>query len=98
MVSTKNLSILIIAAVIVGTTVWVKNIPVVQGECVPDMPFDMCLGRLGISCKRFIEACDSDIDAIIVRVGTFVIQDVNYNRVWVWVNRFGIVVRSPVRG
>ncbi|KAK8565321.1 hypothetical protein V6N13_020442 [Hibiscus sabdariffa] len=56
------------------------------------------VGTNGESAKTTIERENPNVGAIVVRDGTPVITDFRCDRVWVWVNSNGRVVRAPTIG
>lgn len=56
------------------------------------------MGANGEEAEKQIEKENKNVDAIVVREGTIVTQDFRCDRVWVWVNDYGIVTRVPIIG
>ncbi|KAK8693968.1 hypothetical protein V6N13_071534 [Hibiscus sabdariffa] len=56
------------------------------------------VGTNGESAKATIERENRNVGAIVVRDGTIVTGDFRCDRVWVWVNSNGRVVRAPTIG
>lgn len=56
------------------------------------------VGVEGTVAEGTIEKEDPLVDAVIVREGTSVITDFLCDRVWVWVNKDGIVYQVPTIG
>ena len=56
------------------------------------------MGKEGKVAEETIERENPLVDAIIVEEGSIVTQDFRCDRVRVWVNKHGIVVRIPVIG
>lgn len=56
------------------------------------------VGANGESAATVIERQNRNVDAIVVKDGTSVIENFSCNRVWVWVNDCGVVIRTPVIG
>ncbi|MQL96042.1 hypothetical protein Taro_028717 [Colocasia esculenta] len=56
------------------------------------------VGVKGTKAEATIERENYRVDAIIVSEGSSVITDFRCDRVWVWVNRHGIVTRTPFIG
>ncbi|CAA0828026.1 Serine protease inhibitor- potato inhibitor I-type family protein [Striga hermonthica] len=56
------------------------------------------VGRNGADAEKVIESENTRVNAIVVREGTPVIQDFRCDRVWVWVDGRGVVVRAPTIG
>jgi hypothetical protein len=52
----------------------------------------------GDEAAKKIERENEKVDAIVVPVGYVVIMDFRCNRVWVWVDKHGIVTRVPKMG
>lgn len=52
----------------------------------------------GEEAAAVIERENGNVNAIVVRDGTSVTDDFRCDRVWVWVNRYGAVVRVPTIG
>lgn len=54
------------------------------------------VGTRGEAAAAKIERENPDVHAIVLRDGTPVTKDVfGCNRVWVWVNELGVVIREP---
>ncbi|EHA8586594.1 Glu S.griseus protease inhibitor [Cocos nucifera] len=53
------------------------------------------LGVEGKEAANIIEKENPAVDAIIVTIGEVVIQDFRSDRVWVWVDKDGIVAKVP---
>ncbi|KAK4492571.1 hypothetical protein RD792_003386 [Penstemon davidsonii] len=53
------------------------------------------VGANGDAAATVIERQNPNVNAIVVRDGTSVTEDIRCDRVWVWVNRRGVVVRPP---
>lgn len=56
------------------------------------------VGKEGKVAEQTIERENPHVDAIIVDEGSSVTLDFRCDRVWVWVNTYGIVVRVPIIG
>ncbi|KDP21343.1 hypothetical protein JCGZ_21814 [Jatropha curcas] len=56
------------------------------------------LGTNGEAAAATIEKENTNVDAIVVKEGTGVIEDFRCNRVWVWVNEYGVVTQVPTVG
>ncbi|GMN48926.1 hypothetical protein TIFTF001_018101 [Ficus carica] len=56
------------------------------------------VGANGQEAEKQIEKENKNVDAIIVHEGDAVITDYRCDRVWVWVNDYGIVTRVPIIG
>lgn len=56
------------------------------------------LGKQGKFAEETIEEENPNVNAEIVLEGTGVREDFRCNRVWVWVDTNGIVIRVPVIG
>ena len=56
------------------------------------------MGQYGKIAEKIIEKENPRVDAIIVKVGTGVIENFSFNRVWVWVDDRGIVAQTPEIG
>ena len=52
----------------------------------------------GTVAEATIERENPSVDAIIVEEGSVVPQDFRCDRVWVWVDKNGIVTRVPIIG
>lgn len=56
------------------------------------------MGENGEKAAATIERQNPTVNAVVVQDGTPVTDDFRCNRVWVWVNRYGVVVRVPIIG
>ncbi|GFP85187.1 proteinase inhibitor [Phtheirospermum japonicum] len=56
------------------------------------------VGENGEAAAAVIEQQNSNVDAIVLPPGSVVIQDFRCDRVWVWVNESGVVIRTPSIG
>ncbi|CAA0828027.1 Serine protease inhibitor- potato inhibitor I-type family protein [Striga hermonthica] len=56
------------------------------------------VGRYGEHAEKVIESENKKVDAIVLRDGTPVTRDFRCDRVWVWVDDRGVVVRPPTIG
>ncbi|XP_057798031.1 proteinase inhibitor [Salvia miltiorrhiza] len=56
------------------------------------------VGKNGEDAAVVIERENRKVDAIVLKDGTPVTKDFRCDRVWVWVDDWGIVVRTPTAG
>ena len=56
------------------------------------------VGAKGEEAAAKIEEEDPRLHAIVVEEGSLVTMDFRCSRVWVWVNKHGVVTRVPKRG
>ncbi|KAK4493400.1 hypothetical protein RD792_017698 [Penstemon davidsonii] len=56
------------------------------------------VGANGDAAATVIEMQNPNVNATVVRDGTPVTEDIRCDRVWVWVNRRGVVVHPPLIG
>ncbi|GFP96816.1 proteinase inhibitor, partial [Phtheirospermum japonicum] len=54
------------------------------------------VGRNGEEAEKVIERENRNVNAIVLKDGTPVTRDFRCDRVWVWVNDHGVVVRTPI--
>lgn len=54
------------------------------------------VGASGEAAAAVIERQNPNVHAIILKVGTPTTRDFRCDRVWVWVNDYGVVVRTPI--
>ncbi|KAL3849795.1 hypothetical protein ACJIZ3_011677 [Penstemon smallii] len=67
-------------------------------NCVSKDVWPELVGARGEVAERVIERQNPNVNAIIVREGSFVTGDFRCDRVRVWVNSLGIVSRIPRTG
>ena len=63
--------------------------------CIGKESWPELVGMNGKQVETIIEKENPRVDAIIVEEGSSVIGDFLCNRVWVWVNKNGVVVQVP---
>ncbi|KAL0419800.1 UNVERIFIED_CONTAM: Proteinase inhibitor [Sesamum radiatum] len=56
------------------------------------------VGKKGDDAAVVIEKQNPNVNAIVLKDGTPVPKDFRCDRVWVWVDDYGVVVRAPVIG
>ncbi|RZC57823.1 hypothetical protein C5167_005120 [Papaver somniferum] len=56
------------------------------------------VGCLGKTAEKKIEYQNRNVNAILIPEGSAVTLDFRCDRVWVWINEAGKVVRTPVIG
>ncbi|GFP96815.1 proteinase inhibitor, partial [Phtheirospermum japonicum] len=54
------------------------------------------VGRNGEEAAKVIKKENRNVNAIVLKEGTPVTKDFRCDRVWVWVNDNGMVVRAPI--
>ncbi|KAL2325122.1 hypothetical protein Fmac_024180 [Flemingia macrophylla] len=69
-----------------------------MSECQGKSSWPELVGVEGTVAEATIERENSLVDAIIVVEGTIVTTDFRCDRVWVWVNKKGIVYQVPTIG
>ncbi|CAA6658948.1 unnamed protein product [Spirodela intermedia] len=69
-----------------------------MGDCEGKSSWPELVGYTGIHAAAIIENQNHLVDAIIVKEGSSVPLDYRCNRVWVWVNKLGIVFKTPIIG
>ncbi|WJX12037.1 hypothetical protein P8452_02577 [Trifolium repens] len=67
-------------------------------RCLGKNTWPEVVGMDGDEAAKKIERENEKVDAIVVPVGYVVIMDFRCNRVWVWVDKHGIVTRVPKIG
>ncbi|VVB02653.1 unnamed protein product [Arabis nemorensis] len=69
-----------------------------SSECPGKNSWPELVGTKGEDAASVIERENSNVNAIVILDGTPVIQDFRCDRVWVRVNRYGIVAKVPNAG
>ncbi|KAF3968711.1 hypothetical protein ACB098_02G077700 [Castanea mollissima] len=69
-----------------------------SSECKGKSSWPELVGVQGTVAEATIERENSYVDAVIVPEGSSVIKDFRCDRVWVWVDKNGIVYRVPTIG
>ncbi|KAB1219125.1 Proteinase inhibitor [Morella rubra] len=64
-------------------------------QCEGKSSWPELLGKQGTVAEETIEQENPLVNAVIVPEGSVVIQDVRCDRVWVWVDKNGIVYKVP---
>ncbi|KAL3644946.1 hypothetical protein CASFOL_010126 [Castilleja foliolosa] len=67
-----------------------------MAECPGKSSWPELVGRNGQDAAAVIERENGNVNAIILRDGTPVPRDFRCDRVWVWINDYGVVVRTPI--
>ncbi|XP_059630409.1 inhibitor of trypsin and hageman factor [Cornus florida] len=67
-------------------------------DCQGKSSWPELVGVNGETAAATIERENPSVNAIIVKEGSAVIQNFDCNRVWVWVNKKGIVISVPKTG
>ncbi|KAL3849796.1 hypothetical protein ACJIZ3_011678 [Penstemon smallii] len=67
-------------------------------ECSGKSEWPELVGARGEVAERVIERQNRTVNAVIVKEGSFVTADFRCDRVRVWVNKHGVVVRPPRTG
>ncbi|KDP36376.1 hypothetical protein JCGZ_08645 [Jatropha curcas] len=65
-------------------------------ECPGKSSWPELLGANGKAAAALIEKENKHVNAIVLKEGTPVTRDFRCDRVWVWVNECGVVVRVPI--
>ncbi|CAA6658946.1 unnamed protein product [Spirodela intermedia] len=66
--------------------------------CTGKSSWPELVGALGTVAVTIIESENPRVDAVIVPEGAAVILNFDCNRVWVWVNKAGKVIKIPIIG
>ncbi|KAL8530341.1 hypothetical protein ACS0TY_007396 [Phlomoides rotata] len=69
-----------------------------MSQCPGKLRWPELVGGNGEKAAQVIEKENMNVDAIVLKDGTPVTKDFRCDRVWVWVNDHGIVVRAPSVG
>ncbi|KAL8530342.1 hypothetical protein ACS0TY_007397 [Phlomoides rotata] len=69
-----------------------------MSNCPGKLTWPELVNENGEKAAQVIEKENMNVDAIVLKDGTPVIQDFRCDRVWVWVNDYGVVVRVPSVG
>ncbi|PON31725.1 Proteinase inhibitor [Parasponia andersonii] len=67
-------------------------------QCPGKNSWPELVGTNGEDAAEQIEKENTNVDAIVVLEGTGVPEDFRCNRVWVWVNSYGVVTQAPQIG
>ncbi|KAL1367485.1 proteinase inhibitor [Arachis duranensis] len=67
-------------------------------QCPAKNSWPELMGTKGEKAAERIEEENPNVRAIVVLAGTVVTMDYRCDRVWVWVNKHGLVIRVPRRG
>ncbi|KAI7726532.1 hypothetical protein M8C21_016222 [Ambrosia artemisiifolia] len=54
------------------------------------------VGKTGVVAADIVEKENPLVNAIVILEGTPVTRDFRCDRVWVWVNTDGVVIRTPI--
>ncbi|KMT10317.1 hypothetical protein BVRB_5g120680 [Beta vulgaris subsp. vulgaris] len=69
-----------------------------MSECQGKNEWPELVGKDGHFAAQTIESENCNVEAIVLLVGTAVTKDFRCDRVWVWVDSYGVVVETPKIG
>ncbi|KAK1428384.1 hypothetical protein QVD17_17217 [Tagetes erecta] len=83
---------------LINSTFFNAQILIMSTTCQGKGSWPELVGARGTTAAATIERENPRVDAIVVVDGTVVTTEFRCDRVWVWVNSNGVVVRAPVIG
>nr|XP_043634403.1 glu S.griseus protease inhibitor-like [Erigeron canadensis] len=66
-----------------------------MSDCKGKSSWPELVGESGEAAAAKIEKQNPRVDAIVLRDGTPTTTDFRCDRVWVWVDSYGVVIRTP---
>ncbi|EYU46484.1 hypothetical protein ABFS82_04G038200 [Erythranthe guttata] len=65
-------------------------------DCPGKLSWPELVGSSGAAAAAVIERENRNVHAIVLKDGTPTTRDFRCDRVWVWVNDYGVVIRTPI--